>query len=431
MSKWTDRCIAQMPGKRILIDNSRGTSIIREIDPELEVLPLHEQFQEVSDKNIPSMVGYYHYKPQTEPEQEEWIPLLPGYSVFFKIGDKIWKLSIINESYRLKFQWNNYEIDSNFQQPLEPTGFDYCCFKTLMTEKLDPKKKCSLPYLLGFLQANNINLLQRTVLNIIPIYFQMHNNLKRTASQISNEMEKNETSVKYNVLLEKDGKTLSPDTTQALMVEYKKSNVKIHSLNRQITKLKKQIEQLEKELEKTNIDYNEADLLESKITNAIEFAQLGSTILISTKQYLLLVLIQPCCGCNNNSLKNKILNITIVEFQIKSTIECQQCDTIFEHINEAQDISLTKAVVVSGLSGGISHNAVQNSFAIMGITNQISNKTYYCYQKICFDSLVTAANSCTEEALKKCIEHALSQGKKVLAVGFDCSWSHVQNANQA
>ncbi|RIB12759.1 hypothetical protein C2G38_2199795 [Gigaspora rosea] len=307
-----------------------------------------------------------------------------------------------------------------------------------MAEKLDPKKKSSLPYLLGFLQANNVNLLQRTVSERYPNLFPkaqevrnamkaqalLLNSLKRTASQISNEMEKNETSVKYNVLLEKDSKTLTPDTTQALMVEYKKSDAKIHSLNRQITKLKKRIEQLEKELEKTSIDDNEADLLESKITNAIEFAQLGSTMLISTKQYLLLVLTQPCRSCNNNRLKNKLLNITIVGFQIKSTIECKQCDTIFEHTNKAQDISLTKAVAVSGLAGGISRNAVQNSLAIIGITNQISNKTYYRYQKVCFDPLVTAANSCTEEALKKCIEHTLSQDKKVLAVGFDCSWSY-------
>ena len=67
----------------------------------------------------------------------------------------------------------------------------------------------------------------------------------------------------------------------------------------------------------------------------------------------------------------------------------------------------------------------------MGITNQISNKTFYRYQKVCFNPLVTAANFRTEEALKKCIEHALLQDKKVLAVGFDCSWSHVRNANQA
>ncbi|KAF0523209.1 ATP dependent DNA helicase [Gigaspora margarita] len=121
--------------------------------------------------------------------------------------------------------------------------------------------------------------------------------------------------------------------------------------------------------------------------NVIESAQLGSTMLTSAKQYLLLVLTQPCCSCNNNSPKNKILNITIVGFQIKSTIECQQYDTIFEHTNETQDINLIKAVAVLELSGEISYNAVQN----YGITNQISSKTYYHYQKVYFDFLVIAA----------------------------------------
>ncbi|CAG8462444.1 16071_t:CDS:2 [Gigaspora margarita] len=133
-----------------------------------------------------------------------------------------------------------------------------------------------------------------------------------------------------------NGKTLPPYTTQALIVEYKKK------------------------LEKTNINYNKANLLKSKIINVIESAQLGSTMLTSAKQYFLLVLTQPCCGCNNNSLKNKILNLTIVEFQIKSTIECQQYDTIFEHTNETQDINLIKAVAVLELAEEISYNAVQN-----------------------------------------------------------------------
>ena len=48
-----------------------------------------------------------------------------------------------------------------------------------------------------------------------------------------------------------------------------------------------------------------------------------------------------------------------------------------------------------------------------------------------FSPLRACATSSTEKALKKCIEHTLLQGKKTLALGFNCSWSHVRNANQA
>src|SRR5689334_12392214 len=112
MVKWFKRCVAQMPDKRTLIDSSRDIYVVREIDPELEVLPLHDRFQAISLKQEnSSMAGYYHYKPKTG--QDEWIPLLPGYSVFFQMAKRVWKCSIINENYRLKFQWQAYETNSD------------------------------------------------------------------------------------------------------------------------------------------------------------------------------------------------------------------------------------------------------------------------------------------------------------------------------
>ncbi|CAG8750211.1 18476_t:CDS:2 [Gigaspora margarita] len=49
---------------------------------------------------------------------------------------------------------------------------------------------------------------------------------------------------------------------------------------------------------------------------------------------------------------------------------------------------------------------------------------------MCSSSLIDSAKSSAVEPLQNCIIHALGKDKKVLAIGFDCSWFHVQNASQ-
>ncbi|CAG8806788.1 41393_t:CDS:10, partial [Gigaspora margarita] len=210
------------------------------------------------------------------------------------------------------------------------------------------------------------------------------------------------------LLFEKYDKALLLEDTQTLILEYKKSQTKIYGLNRKISNLQKHIEELENKLDEKMTILNE----------------------ISTEKYLSLVLTQPCPKCNNNSLINKSWNIIPIEFQVKSTIECIKCASISEYTNESKEILLTNVIAAIELAGGISRNAIQSSLAIIGITNQTSNKTYYKYQKMYFALLIASANLSIKEALQKCIKHTLSQGKKSLSVGFDCSWSHIRNANQ-
>ena len=90
MSKWYNTCInSSMPGKRTLIGNSKQGWLVKEINPKLEVLVLHGHLKEVLllKECTRQFAGYYHYKPKTG--KENWIPLLPGYSVYFRMSEKI------------------------------------------------------------------------------------------------------------------------------------------------------------------------------------------------------------------------------------------------------------------------------------------------------------------------------------------------------
>jgi hypothetical protein len=107
MPKWYETCIIKKPENRILMGNSKDGLLVREINPKLEVLPLHGHLKAISfnekENTNTSLAGYYHYRPKIG--DEDWIPLLPGYSVFFQMAKKIWKFSILYENYYLKFQW--------------------------------------------------------------------------------------------------------------------------------------------------------------------------------------------------------------------------------------------------------------------------------------------------------------------------------------
>ncbi|CAG8772343.1 25303_t:CDS:2, partial [Gigaspora margarita] len=287
--------------------------------------------------------------------------------------------------------------------------------------------------------ADNVTFLQTTIeakyLNIFPTLEkekQLRSKLKRKIVQIENLIkEVSDVLITQNIFLEQKGKTLSNEEIQALMLVYYENKSKINSLNQKITHLKRRIEELEYQSQENNTNIDENDLFEKSIDDALEFAQLGSTILISTKQYLSLIFTIPYLNCNNNNLTNKVWNITSVRFKIKSTIECKIYSTTFYHTNETQEVQFTKAIVAAGLARGISRNTIQSSLATIGITNHIYKSTYYHYQNTYFSPLIASAKSSAATDLQKCIKYALENNKKVLAVGFDCSWSHIRNANQA
>ncbi|CAG8774144.1 45294_t:CDS:10, partial [Gigaspora margarita] len=387
MVRWYEKCINQVPEKRKWIGNPQDGCLVREIDPELEVLMLHENLQAISltEDALPSTAGYYHYQPKNG--KEDWIPLLSGYSVFFQMA------------------------------------------KT----RINPSTKRSLPQYLGFLDNDNINYLKAAVAMHYPNLYQTNQLLKiNTLIDTESKKENPSTIIQCDIILERGGKNLPPESIQALIFDHKEKKVNIRNLRRQISRLKERVDQLENELEQgfesDNLD--EDNLLETSIDKTIEFNQLGSTILVSTKNYLSLVLTQSCPNCNNSNLHNKSWNLSSIGFQVKCIIECKKCNDIYEHTNE-KEIRFAKAAAAAGLARGISHNALQSSLAAIGITSQLGKKMYNNYQKLYFSPLIASAKSSTAQALQKCIEYTINQNKKALTIEFDCSWAHVRNANQA
>jgi len=65
------------------------------------------------------------------------------------------------------------------------------------------------------------------------------------------------------------------------------------------------------------------------------------------------------------------------------------------------------------------------------VTSQLCKASYHDYQAMTFEKIVESAKISAKIALKNVIDHHKIQGKHILPVSFDCSWSHVRNAQQA
>ncbi|CAG8728457.1 7371_t:CDS:1, partial [Gigaspora margarita] len=55
-----------------------------------------------------------------------------------------------------------------------------------------------------------------------------------------------------------------------------------------------------------------------------------------------------CLSCNNNQLSDKTWNILSIGLQIKSSVEYEKCNAIFEHIYKEKTL-FSKAVATTGL----------------------------------------------------------------------------------
>ncbi|CAG8600294.1 19865_t:CDS:2 [Gigaspora margarita] len=238
-----------MPEKRIQIGNLQDGCLVREIDPKLEVLILHENLQAISftENAPPSTARYYHY--QFKNGKEDWIPLLPEYSVFFYIAKTYYKFSIINENYHLKFQWIIYK-DDDFKE-IKEINSDYTTVAT---------------YYLYLYQKN------QPLINAKKYEILLQEKLKKKAEEINNlidaksKKENPSTLIQHEIFLEKEGKNLLLTSIQALILEHKEKKIKIPNFSWQISHLKKHIEQLESELEQSFEDNElvEDNLLETK-----------------------------------------------------------------------------------------------------------------------------------------------------------------------
>ncbi|CAG8751947.1 3145_t:CDS:2, partial [Dentiscutata erythropus] len=337
------------------------------------------------------------------------------------------------------------------------SGQDNICFKMCFSKYNWSGNRSSLWYL-GLSDENNIQFLQETVTQKYPNLFNhysqtikafntektLKNSLTRMKYQLKTVMETEETPIRKGIVLNKSGKYLTPQETQALIVEYNTIKNELKNAKKTITRLKEKITRLTS-LPDQDIDSSHDEIVRTTIDDLIEEWKLGSTLLVDTKTYLSLVLEKPCNNCGNYLISKRDCQLIVIGFKAKCFIRCKECETIIEISNEKKDICFSKAVAAGGLGAGITRHAVQSFLATIGITSQCSKAIYHNHQHQLFSKIIELAKSSTNNAIINCIDHVeqalteqanstkseLDEHKKILPISFDVSWSHGRNAKQA
>ncbi|CAG8653933.1 16532_t:CDS:2, partial [Dentiscutata heterogama] len=236
---------------------------------------------------------------------------------------------------QIYFEWYNFDYDSTFQN-LQESGSDYTAYKSLKHKYNSGKK--SLPWIMGFLNHDNVLFLQNIVTRHYPHIFdqynktikafqketKLENTVKRVARELDNKMDENELQITNRILLERQGKYLTPQETQALIVKYNELVQKNYILNRKIHRLQQKITELTNDNEQFDTEKNSSKLLEI-IEENINKVKLGSTIFVDSKKYLLLVFSQPCINCGNNQISKRTHIVDTIGFSVKCQIICHLC----------------------------------------------------------------------------------------------------------
>ncbi|CAG8623875.1 545_t:CDS:2 [Gigaspora rosea] len=379
MTQWYQEFIAADIAHRSTILRDNGTALVLDTSFSLQVLELHQK-----------LVAF---------PARKWIPLLPGYTIYTKLNNHYFQLKINTNTHFLVFWWAYYKNDKTFTHIIN-SGQDCSLFKSLYTNYPELKNH-SFPWLLGFFDSNNVAVLQSTVNEIYPNLFSINSDLKiayeneqtfkRSLKRKAIELEQNKENensnlqIKNRVIIINGRKTLSSQYEQALIVKYNEKVEQIYNKNRVISRLEKKLAQLQTKLNSidssTNLaqfeDKNNDNTLELKVTQQMEQLQLGSMILVDTKEY-----------------------------------------------NELPNLSYSSLVAAGGLMSGLNRHSLQSALGCLGITSQISKPTYHKYQMQLFLPLIQCAQLSVNNALIKACQFALFKPQipgiePILAIGFD------------
>ncbi|CAB4441893.1 unnamed protein product [Rhizophagus irregularis] len=448
---WYQLLVQQNPSNYKNYQRINKSWFVVDFSSKFEVLPLHRELSEFSIKknfhyNLEQTqrqnanVGYIHLQ-NNALDESSWVPLLPGYTVYTSLGGRFFKLSIKREEIFLQFFWQEFGEDFTFTnciaQAQEKLGFH------LMMKHYN-LKNISLTSVLGLNEPIIIEMLQKTVHKVFPNRFfhqsqtKKEKTLVRSLKRKSDELEKiysnKENPIIRGIKLNENGKNISPESTQALMVMHEEDKSALYNANRNIKRLKAKIAKFENE--KSNLDdetirNQKSERIKTSVNDILDGKKIGSTILIDTEQYLSLVLSYPCSHCCNTDLQNKSYHVSCVGFNITIDMDCQLCGTIDSHSNQSKGISFSHLVAGAALASGNNHHAMQNALAVMGITTQSCRSSYDRYQSQMFPTIISKAKESAKQALNAAIAHANTKEKKSFTIGFDCSWSHSRNAGQA
>ncbi|CAG8730162.1 3456_t:CDS:1, partial [Gigaspora rosea] len=402
-NNWYQKLVQQKPWARVSFQRDNKSWVVREIDTTLEVLDLYSILTSIDLKTIEKKfnphAGYYPHQ-QNKNSNICWVPLLPGYTIYTIFQKKYFRFKIAKDrSNQIYFEWYNFDNDLTFQN-LKKDGSNYTAYRSLMQKSNSEKK--SFPWIMGFLNHDNVFFLQNAVTQYYPNIFdsynqtikafqkeaRLENNMKRVARDLDDKINENELPITNGILLERHGKYLTPQETQALIVKYNELIKTNYNLNRQIRQLQQKITDLSNDDEKFDSEANSDQLLEI-IEENINKAKLGSAILVDSKQYLLLVFSQPCINCRNKQISKCTHIVDTIGFSVKCQIICHLCGRIVENDNEPKNIRFSKVVSVAALVGGVTYHSLQSILSCIGITSQSCRKSYFLYQTPLFSYLVT------------------------------------------
>ncbi|CAG8605984.1 857_t:CDS:2, partial [Racocetra fulgida] len=215
---------------------------VREISHELEVLDLHKLLTPVvirinkNNSNANELAGYYAYQPKKD--ETIWVPLLPRYTIYTKISNNFFKLSIININNQLNYRWYFYANDESFKI-LKIANIQF--LQEIISQKY----------------SNIFNCYSQTI-KVFNSEKALKNSLTRIKFQLQSAIETEEIPIKKGIVLNKYGKHLSPQKTQTLIVKYNTVNNELNQAKKTIKRLTEKITNLTNLLNQdTDLSHNE------------------------------------------------------------------------------------------------------------------------------------------------------------------------------
>ncbi|RHZ59174.1 hypothetical protein Glove_365g52 [Diversispora epigaea] len=367
-SQWFETLLSSNNNYK-LYSRANGSHLIMDTTTILQVLDIHSQHIDIIYNNNAT---YYHIKVS---EEKMWVPILPGFTIFTNVKNNIYQLSIGDFS---KIIASNTQSDR---------------FQSLLMY-INCRGKISIPYLLGF------NIPGIKIIKVV----------QRKAKRLHSELEDSSPTLIREGFLVATGETkyVNYEDFMILLIENKQIKQQLYNANRQIKCLKQKLDKFKREQNEKDDDENGETLI-SCINNIIKDSKLGSTILISTEQFLSLILQQSCNYCGEACFPYKKSKVSTMGFSVRISIICKSCETYNEFTNELLGLNFNQYVATAGLVGGTNRRSLQMVFSCVGITLQLGKVIFYQRQAFTFGEIIKAAET----------------------ISFDCSWSHVRNAQQA
>ncbi|UZO26693.1 uncharacterized protein OCT59_018907 [Rhizophagus irregularis] len=406
----------------------------------LEVLSIHAELQ--TSKEYCSNPYYRAITKKENIPTPPWVPLLPGYCVIGKLCGQYIRLEIqSNNGEHLIYSWEIYENVEMSELIYSGANSD---FFVSMKKYIKLSGEISIPDVLGLRDPNIIYDLQLKVNSIYPHLFNI------TATKSQNKIAKLTTTMQkkgekllkkvsvisqppiicHGIEIKEPGMQLTPEATLALAVEYEALK-KLEDTSRKRIKRAKTNNEYMKNLKYKLHEEKDQELLNNWIQKTLEETNIGSTIFVSTDQYLTSIYTQPCLTWHNLDLSKKKLDVHRIGHNLQIKIKCKICQGITEYSNESPNAQFSSLAVGAGLVGGVNRQQLQTIFSIIGITAQLSKGHYHNKQNEYLEKINDEVEISAQIALTKAIAHIKAKGERILPTSFDCSWSHCRNANQA